>query len=289
MTKKQTDFPRALKSFVGHLEGTHKSLNTIKNYRLDLVSFERFLESRSGDQGLSLESLNLDDIEQFHEYLRSEGQRANTRRRKLMTVQRFLRYLFQRKKVEGEAAGRVPTPAKIERLPRTLDWESFIIAISSLPEGDPQELRDRLLIRVLAETRCLVSEAVELRWEDLLESEAKVRFGGKNSREVPVSLQVARDAEALRGKRAYESPWVFLGYNKFGPLAGRITPRGAELLVKSMGPALGVKLLTPRLIRHSGAIEWLKQGHSWSETRTWLGLRSDSAYRTYGVMLKSKS
>lgn len=66
-----------------------------------------------------------------------------------MTVQRFLRYLFQRKKREGEAAGRVPTPAKIERLPRTLIWDTFIESISSLPQSDPQELRDRLLIRVL--------------------------------------------------------------------------------------------------------------------------------------------
>lgn len=55
-----------------------------------------------------------------------------------------------------------------------------------------------------------MSEAVDLRWEDLLNGELKVIFGGKNAREVPVSAAIATDANALSATRGNASPWVFL-------------------------------------------------------------------------------
>src|SRR5271155_836632 len=91
---KALEFPKAMKSFMGYLEGTQKAAHTIKNYRLDLLAFQAFLEGATGSA--RCESLGEKELNLFHEHLQSQGLKTNTRRRKLLTAHRFVRYLSQR-------------------------------------------------------------------------------------------------------------------------------------------------------------------------------------------------
>ena len=89
----------AIKSFVGFLEGTHKSLHTIESYRSDLTTFRKFLEDGMAPQPVALHELQSSDLVKYHEYLRLLHLKTNTRRRKLLTVRKFFRYLTVRKKL----------------------------------------------------------------------------------------------------------------------------------------------------------------------------------------------
>lgn len=287
----------ALKSFVGYLEGTEKSAHTIKNYKSDLVSFQNYLEKGLGSAPVALAEVNYDDLERYHEFLKAEGLKTNTRRRKVLTVRRMLKYLTLRNKLTLDVGRKIPAPQKIERIPLTVSYSDLLQAVRKLPADVEIQARNRALLWTLVETGCLVSEVTPLRFEDwkVLPREQSeidvppayyVTFGGKAARAVPVSSDLYQEIERLRIKAGERQP-IFLGFNKFGSLGAPITARGIEMLVKSYAPRLGFEILTPRTFRHTAVIEWFKSGLSRAEIQKRLGLKTDYAFRTYDPVFKS--
>src|SRR6185437_383437 len=168
MTTAETGFPKALKSFMGYLEGTGKSAHTIKNYRLDLLAFQDFIENHLAREPKALYEIGAADLERYHQFMKAQGLKNNTRRRKLMTLRKFLSYLAGRKKLSRgmESLGKtLPTPYKLERIPATIPASDLATAIAALPAVTALDLRNRAILRTLLETGCLISEAAKLRWE----------------------------------------------------------------------------------------------------------------------------
>jgi site-specific recombinase XerD len=287
--RNQIDFPYAIRSFIGYLEGTKKSAHTIKNYRLDLNSFQSFLTSENSGKLAKLEEVTRSDLERYRHFLKEKGLKINTRRRKILTVTQFLNYLAKRKKLSPEFAQKVPAPHKVERIPFTVSAQDLVSAIHNLQEETVLDLRNKVLLWSLAETGCLVSEVTELRYEQwaLTPHGAFLRLGGKSSRSIPVTAELLQAVLTLK-KTAKDSPWIFQGFNKFGSLGAPITPRGVELLVKHYGPILGFPELTPRTFRHSVILKWFQDGMPQNEIQTRLGLKTTYAFRSYEPLLKSK-
>jgi site-specific recombinase XerD len=202
-----------------------------------------------------------------------------------------LNYLAKRKKITPEMAQKVPAPHKIERIPFTVSSNQLIQAIKNLQENNLIESRNRTLLWTLAETGCLVSEVTELRFDQwVYDSSGRcfLHIQGKFARTVPVSLELFQAIQELR-KKSKESPWIFLGFNKFGSLGAPISPRGVEMLVKAYGPRLGFTDLTPRTFRHSIILSWFAQGISQNEIQSRLGLKTTYAFRSYEPLLRSNS
>lgn len=291
----QMSFARGLKSFLGYLEGTDKSEHTIKNYRLDLLAFQEFYENLggTGSPPTPLHRVELAHLDRFHDHLKALGLKTNTRRRKLLTVRRFLSFLVNRGKLPTELGAKIPTPHKIERVPLTVSCKELLTTIRALPAESVLEERNRALLWTLAETGCQVSEVAQLRFDDwsakagpngnyALSIRAKVN---RLPRDIPVSRELAEAIRTLRERS--KSDWIFLGFNKFGSLGGAISPRGVELLVKHFAPALGNAELTPRTFRHSIVVQWFKDGCSREEIQKRLGLRTAYAFRSYEPILKT--
>ncbi len=280
------NFAYATRSFLGYLEGTSKAAHTIKNYEGDLVSFQRFLEKGLGSRPVALSQMTLKDLERYHAYLRAEGLKTNTRRRKILTVRRLLRYLTVRKKLTLDLGQRIPAPHKIERTPQTVPLLELLERIRQLPTRTLLETRNRALLWTLAETGCLVSEVAELRFEQW-NPPTSLSLSGKAPRTVPVSLELIQAIEQLKSQAQDKSTWLFLGFNRYGSLGGAITPRGIELLVRHYAKELGFPKLTPRTFRHSAVIHWFKQGLARADIQDRLGLKTDYAFRSYEPLLKS--
>ncbi len=284
--RKTSDFASALRSFIGYLEGTEKALHTIRNYRSDLLSFEEFLKKGLGSRRVALSKLTQADLERYHGYLKTRGFKTNTRRRKLLTLRRLLRYLSRRGKIGIDVSEQLPAPAKLERIPRTFQTSSLLEKVVALPAETPLEARNRALLWVLAETGCRVSEVGLLR-NDCLSEQAgspQLRFDGKFSRTVPISSALQ---SALRELKA--SGPLFAGHNRYGSLGGAISSRGVELLVKSFGLRLGLEDPTPRIFRHSAVLEWHRAGLDQEEIQRRLGLRTAYSFRIYAPLLKGKA
>lgn len=73
LRKTQVSFAYAIRSFIGYLEGTQKSLHTIKNYRLDLLAFQDFITKEYSDTLMRVDQVDTKDLERFREYLKERG------------------------------------------------------------------------------------------------------------------------------------------------------------------------------------------------------------------------
>jgi site-specific recombinase XerD len=318
LRKGSVDFPYAIRSFLGYLEGTQKALHTIKNYRLDLLAFQSFL-LESGSKK-SLDAIDASDLESYQNHLRGLGLKTNTRRRKLMTLRKFLSYLAGRKKIPVDLGRKLPTPHKMERIPVTVSATVLLQAIEKLPQDTELDMRNRALLWTLLETGCLISEAAKVRFEDFhslkneskssLKSDAKsdlknnlkgdlksdlksdsknnttgdtatLEFHGKNARSIAITANLYHAIQSLKQKRKGDSPWIFLGFNKFGSLGAAISPRGIELLVKAYASKLGFPEIVPRTFRHSIVLSWLQNGFTEASIQQRLGLKSAYAFRAF--------
>jgi len=309
---KNLTFNYAVKSFTGYLEGTSKASLSITSYCADLKSFEDYLkklaqavmgssqrakEKEKEDLAFSpsviekkltqfLKTMTLKDLEKYSEYLKSQGLKTNTRRRKLLTVRRFFRYLKQRNKIKMDISVRLPAPHKLEKSPEVISYEKLLGEIKKLPMRNLQETRNKALLWVLAETGCRVSEAVKLKFQDVTaegveQKNSTLYFIGKNERVILISNELCDIIFKLREQSAEKQAWIFLGFNKFGPLKSAISSRGVELLCKIYEKRLNVGELTPRKLRHSRIAEWLQQGIPQTEIQKILGLKSLYAFRIY--------
>jgi len=279
----------ALKSFIGHLEWSGKAKHTIDSYHFDLRSFGEFMQkSKSTKQALDLRSVSRKDLERYHEWLKSDGQKTNTRRRKLMTVRKLMHYLTARKKLDLDIAKKLPAPEKIERVPETLSLSSFREKLETLATDSHLGLRNAALLAFLADTGCGVSEVSKLRWSAIQFKEGKVSFFGKSERDCELKPKTLTLLTRLHAKalNQEEDEVCFVGFNRHGPIRiGKkslgITSRGIEMLVKSLSETLGFSNVTPRTLRHSAVIDWYRLGVREDEIQRRLGLKTAYAFRIY--------
>jgi site-specific recombinase XerD len=278
-------FGYALKSFMGFLEGTSKAAHTVRSYKSDLATFQQFLSTGLGSKPVDITEIRPADISKYDGYLRTKGLKTNSRRRKILTARRLLKYLAGRRKLPEELGQPVAAPEKIERIPHTFETGIIIKAIAKLPDETELEARNRVLLWVLAETGCRVSEAAKLRFEDWDSSGIRINFTGKFARTVPVSAELFSAVNELRAKVRSDRPWLFFGFNKFGPLRQPITSRGIELLVKAYAERLGYPEMTPRMFRHSVVLRWASENLKSREIQDRLGLKTAYAFRVYQPLI----
>ena len=281
-------FDQATQSFLGYLEGTERAELTIKNYASDLRIFQRFLtEKLNLTAPVCMGELTPAHIQAFESHLRSQGLQSNTRRRIILTLNRFFGFLAHRKKIAVENAARRPVPLKIERIPLTLSLPDILARIEELPSQTILARRNQTILRVLAETGCLVSELPPLQSSDF--QAGAVQIGGKAKRTLPVSKTLSASVERLqqdlRSLELEEQATLFFGFNKFGPLRSPISPRGIELLVKAHAVRLGNPDFTPRIFRHSAVLHWFKEGLGEIQIQERLGLKTTYAFRTFEPLL----
>lgn len=292
-TRRDIGLGAAFRSFFGHLEGTGKAKHTLASYRFDLRSFEEYLRSERHTGSLAnVKLISRRDLERFHDWLKMDGQKTNTRRRKLMTVRKFMQYLASRKKLDSDLGKKLPAPEKIERVPLTLDAAAFRKALLAFPGESHLGLRNSALLLVLLETGASVSEAAGLRWSMVDLDASKIRFLGKSERDLEISPELTARLAKLRGYAADSDDLCFVGFNRYGPVrlgkkSMAITPRGVEMLVKAMSGDLGFPQITPRTLRHSAVVAWFKAGVVESEIQKRLGLKTAYTFRIYQPIFAS--
>lgn len=276
----------AVKSYVGHLEGTGKSANSISSYRSDLKTFSDYINIKLNRDPVVMGSLTIRDIENYQSYLKASGLGANTRRRKTLCLRRFFRYLNKRGYIHLDIETKLPAPHKVEKIPEIIDLRELKSVLDLDVQTDYLDLRNKVLIWTMAETGALVSEVVLLRFADLRKKsdQFELRLGGSETRTVQISPALGKAFEKLKHASKplrIKTSWAFLGFNRSGPLGSHMSKRAAELILKSTSLNTEFKNLTPRLLRHSCAAEWLKSGIEPCEVQRRLGLKTQYSFKMY--------
>ena len=198
-------------------------------------------------------------------------------------------YVTKRSKLDIDVAKKLPAPEKIERVPHFVATAELLKKIQHLQADNLILARNRVLLWVLAETGCQVSEVTRLAWREVDFKKHEIEFLGQAKRVVSISSALSH---ALAKIKKENEPFCFLGFNRFGSLGSPITSRGVELLVKTYETKIGLGLLTPRTFRHSVVVHWFKEGVTEKEIQRRLGLRTSYAFRVYAPIfngLKSKN
>lgn len=305
--KEAKSFEALLKSFLGYLQGTGKSAHTLQSYRLDLLAFQRFFQAQGGGQVLSSTTLQTLDLTHYQEYLQTQGLRANTRRRRLFTVVHWLHYAVRRRQLPQELNRLLPVPPKVERVPTTLSIQELLERIQALPSVDSDLLacRNRLILWLLAETGCLVSEVGSLRVKDFILPPKKQRLvleeavfsihfrptkEGKKPRTLVISKTLAEAVLHFVTQQALpEEAFVFVGFHAVTGLKPPLSSRAVELLVRAYAEKLGHPPLVPKVFRSSLILFWLQQGVPRKEIQTRLGLQTPSVFRVFEPLLQAAS
>jgi integrase/recombinase XerD len=135
-------------------------------------------------------------------------------------------------------------------------------------EGAASAERDKLIIRILADSGLRVGELCGLRLEDITRHERgallKVRGKGNKERLVPVRPELARRIERFAKYRPVDATGDRLFVSIRRGRAGTydpLTPSGVGQLLGSLAHRAGLtKRVHPHLLRHSFATEALRRG-----------------------------
>jgi integrase/recombinase XerD len=159
---------------------------------------------------------------------------------------------------------RVTLPGLPKRLVETLSREE----IQRLEDAAASE-RDKLIVRVLADTGIRVGELVRLRLQDLVDRDRrffpKVRGKGDRERLVPLAPRLYNRLRRHIGQRPQDidSDRLFLSLRRdyrtsaYEPL----TESGVQQMIRDLGERAGiVRRIHPHLFRHSAATRMLRRG-----------------------------
>ncbi|MBO68406.1 MAG: site-specific tyrosine recombinase XerD [Acidiferrobacteraceae bacterium] len=257
------------------------SKNTLAAYRSDLTHYATWLARKNND----LISVQRADVLRYLAYCAQLGHKANSASRKLSSMRRFYKYLFDENKLRVDPTDNIASPTIGRSLPKTLS-EDMAAQLVQAPNIDTARgLRDRAMLETLYATGLRVSELIHLTLSSLDSSSGLVRVKGKGERERIVPL----GTECLVWIKRYleTARMELLGARRTDALF--VTGRGSCLtrqrfwqLIKNYGVAIGIKgQLSPHTLRHAFATHLLNHGADLRSVQLLLGHSKLSTTQIY--------
>jgi integrase len=170
---------------------------------------------------------------------------------------------------EVDPRAKAPLPKLGRRMPDTLDREE----IRAMEDAAVTE-RDKLIIRLFADTGIRLGELLGLRASDIVERrkgewQLKVRGKGSKERFVPLrpSLRMRLSRYAARGRREATSERIFVSLRARAASRGGgyapLTASGVQQMIRTVAAQVPVRKeggVHPHLFRHSFATHALRSG-----------------------------
>jgi integrase/recombinase XerD len=191
--------------------------------------------------------------------LTNGGRRGPLSRQTVRTYLRAVNLCLKWAKAEGEPVpdrAAAPLPRLAKTLPQVLTREQ----IAAIEAACPTE-RDRIIVRLLADTGMRVGELVSLRLGDVLQrsrgSFLRLRGKGERERQVPVMPQLANRIQRYASRTRPADPGtdrLFVSLRR-SPSTGAyepLTPSGIQQIVRNAAARAGItQRVHPHLFRHS--------------------------------------
>jgi len=253
--------------------------NTVEAYRRDLVRLADDLES----SGVEVSTASAPDLQAHVRRLRRGGLSPRSIRRAVASIRGLFAFLVEDRRRQDNPAVHLLSPKTLRQLPKVLS-ETQIDALIESPDLDKRfGLRDKAMIELLYASGLRVSELVGLELAQLrLHQGFLVAFGkGSKERIVPVGER----AELWVGRYLKESrPQLISGrhetvfVNRFGR---GMTRQGFWKILKAYGVTVGIRGLSPHMLRHSFASHLLEHGADLRAVQMMLGHADISTTQIY--------
>lgn len=226
------------------------SANSIEAYERDLKKLSAWAEKNS----FEIENVSRNDLREWLIDL-SRGELSESSKRRLVSsVRGFYKFLMIDGHIKTSPAEDIAAPQKGLYLPKFLN-QTEVEMLLSQPDAETETgLRDRAILELMYSSGLRVSEAVNLRIQDLDLDLGVLTCTGKGSktRRVPIgSSSVEWLRRYLAVRRRQEDIEIS---NLFVSPGGRpLTRQLIHSFVKAYGDAAGLESVSPHTLRHSFA------------------------------------
>lgn len=239
------------------------SENTCTAYRSDLGFFDEFLKRRGI---VEASSVTRELIVEFLAEEREKGLKGSTRSRRTAAIRMFFRHLRERRLVKSNPSDLMDTPKKALPLPRILSEQEVFAMLDKVDGNDARSLRDRALLETMYGCGLRVSEACQLKMEDIVADGELLRIFGKGSKErlVPIGggagRALQRYFESARGiftRGNLSETHVFVTR-----LGKPFTRQGIFKIIKERAAVVDIapERVSPHVLRHCFASHMLSHG-----------------------------
>lgn len=266
------------------------SPNTIRNYRIDISDYLRWIDRSD----LDLTTLTSRQARRYLSELDSAGYARTTINRRLSSIKSFYKWLNRMQIIDKNPIAALQGPKKPQRLPKsiTIDDVERILEVhaKAFEEAEDEvekakEIRDQSLLELLYACGLRISEASNLTIADIDFSERQIRVFGKGSKEriVPVHNRAIATLRTyiddfrgilLDGKK---SDKLFVS-NKGNAYS---TDSIRKMFKRTLDEAGVDSTLSPHAMRHSFATDVLSGGADLRSVQEMLGHSSLSTTQIY--------
>ncbi len=256
------------------------SINTIINYRDDILEFFSYLDKES----LDFLDIEYSDIRLYFNYLDEKKFSKTTIARHISSVRNFYKYLVRNEKVKSNPFNLVSSPKKDKKLPKFL-YSNELEELFSIPDlNDVLGIRNRLILELLYATGIRVGECEYIKLSDIDFSNRSIKILGKGNKERYVyfgrvaleylNFYLDKSRPFLDTKN---SPYLLLNKN-----GSRLTARGIRLILDKIIEKSSLKLhISPHTLRHTFATHMLEAGCDILSVQELLGHESLKATQIY--------
>jgi integrase/recombinase XerD len=248
------------------------SSNTIISYREDLNAYLDFMEGR---QINALSRIGRNDITNFMLDQKDRGISVNSVARRLAAIRMFHRFLAREKILKSDPTNLIDSPKLWKKIPDTLTLNEVESLIAQPNIRDKQGIRDRAILETLYATGMRVSEAVNLKVDNVNLDIGFLRCIGKGNKERVIPLgkkaiaSVKRYLEVSRPRLLKNKGSEYLFVSRFGK---KISRQSFWKLIKKYALQARIKKpIRPHILRHSFATHLLERGADLRSVQEMLG------------------
>lgn len=263
--------------------------NTLVSYKRDLESYTDFLSSKGID---TLAKTKREDITDFMLRQKDRGLSPNSISRSLAAIKVFYRFLVRERILALDPTSLIDSPKLWKKIPETLSLNEVDALLVQPNTRDRQGLRDRAILEALYATGMRVSEAVNLKADNVNLEIGFLRCIGKGNKERVVPLgkkavaSIDRYLQSSRPSFLKDKKSELLFLNRFG---NSISRQSLWKMIKKYAREAGIKKpMRPHILRHSFATHLLERGADLRSVQEMLGHANISTTQIYTHINKDR-
>lgn len=265
------------------------SANTVFSYMRDIRQFSAWLITNADCEIVDADEQN---IEQYLQYLQSEGKSAATASRSLASLKNFYGYVVSSGFLEASpVTAQVHAPRSEKKLPQILTGKEVELLLSQPVCSDAKGFRDKAMLEVMYATGIRVTELIELDVDDVnLELTTIKCSNARKSRAIPLypaALRaLSRYLREVRPTMIADPSEKALFVNVNGT---RMSRQGFWKILKHYQSTAHIdKDITPHTLRHSFAVHLLENGADLGSVQELMGHSDISSTQVYAHMINQK-